>query len=287
MMTMKPPDAEATSRSEPLIEVRNVSKEYVQRGPLTRAKNAVNALAGVSLKICRGSTVAIVGASGSGKSTLARCLALLEQPSGGEIIFEGRDLLALSARELFPIRRRIQLIFQDPTSALDPRLTAAELIAEPLVIQRIGTKEERQAKAREAMERVGLPASCANKRPLEFSGGQRQRIAIARALVLEPALLILDEALSSLDLGNQESILSLLSELQGARGITYVHISHDLRSVSEFADEIAVMHAGRIVEHRSAAELVAGAEHAHTQELLAAMRSVESICAERRAKGLA
>lgn len=286
MTTMRSPDTE-DRLSEPLIEVRNLSKQYVHRRRLSRAKVKVGALVDISLKICRGSTVAIVGASGSGKSTLARCIALLEQPTQGEIIFEGRSLRQLSARELFPVRRRIQLIFQDPTSALDPRLSAAELIAEPLVVQRIGTSEERLAKAREAMERVGLPARSESKRPLEFSGGQRQRIAIARALVLEPALLILDEALSSLDLANQESILALLSELQRAYALTYVHISHDLRSVSEFADEIAVMHAGRIVEQKSAAELVAKAEHQRTQELLAAMRTVESICAERRAKGLA
>lgn len=284
---MRPQDAQANQLPEPLIEVQNLSKQYVHHRPLSRAKTRVDALVDVSLKIERGSTVAIVGASGSGKSTLARCIALLEQPTRGEIIFEGRNLLQLGRRELFPIRRRIQLIFQDPTSALDPRLSAAELIVEPLVVQRIGTSEQRLIKARETMERVGLPATGASKRPLEFSGGQRQRIAIARALVLEAALLILDEALSSLDLASQESILSLLSELQRAYGLTYIHISHDLRSVSEFADEIAVMHAGRIVEQKRAAELVANAEHEHTLELLAALRSVEAICAGRRAKGLA
>lgn len=284
---MRSPETEESPRSEPLVEVQNLSKQYVQRGTFSRAKTTVDALVDVSFKVQRGSTVAAVGASGSGKSTLARCMALLERPTRGEIVFEGRDLLQLTARELFPIRQRIQLIFQDPTSALDPRLSAEELIAEPLMIQRIGTRAQRLTKVREAMERVGLPASCSGKRPLEFSGGQRQRIAIARALVLEPALLILDEALSSLDLANQESILMLLSELQGAYGLTYIHISHDLRSVCEFADEIAVMHAGRLVEQKSAAELVANAEHAITQELLGAMRTVESICAGRRAKGLA
>jgi len=272
---------------EPLIEVRNLSKQYVHRRALSRANTVVDAMVDVGLKIARGSTVAIVGASGSGKSTLARCIALLERPTRGEIIFGGRNLLQLSRRELFPIRRRIQLIFQDPTSALDPRLSAVELIAEPLLIQRIATSEERLAKAREAMERLGLPAASESKHPLEFSGGQRQRIAIARALVLEPALLILDEALSSLDLANQESILSLLVELQRAYGLTYLHISHDLRSVSEFADEIAVMHAGRIVEQKRAVELFANAEHASTQELVAALRTVEAICTDRRTRGLA
>jgi ABC-type glutathione transport system ATPase component len=272
--------------SEPLLEVRNVSQQYVNRRPLSRAKTTVEALRDVSATICRGTTLAIVGESGSGKSTLARCMALLEQPAYGELFFEGRDLLKLRGRELLPIRRRIQLIFQDPTSALDPRLTAGERIAEPLEIQRIGTRERRREKAREMMESVGVAASFENKRPLEFSGGQRQRIAIARALVLEPALLILDESLSSLDLANQESMLALLTELQRSYGLTYVHISHDLRSVSEFADEIAVMHAGEIVEHKPAAELFARADHERTQDLLGALRTVESICAERHDKVL-
>jgi ABC-type glutathione transport system ATPase component len=280
-------DPNSNALSGPVLEVRGLSKQYVHRRPLSRARITVDALSDVSFKIRRGSTLAIVGESGSGKSTLARCVALLEQPAQGEILFDGRNLLQLSRRELFPIRRRIQLIFQDPTSALDPRLTAAELICEPLVIQRAGTGEQPREKAREIMERVGLSGQCENKRPLEFSGGQRQRIAIARALVLEPALLILDEALSSLDLANQESILSLLAELQHLFALTYVHISHDLRSVAAFADDIAVVHAGRIVEHKPAAELIANAEHARTQDLLAATQTVESICTERRAKVLA
>lgn len=279
---MSPSKARPGEIVETLLEVRNLSKEYVNHRPLSRAKTTVEALREVSLTIRRGATLAIVGESGSGKSTLARCMALLEQPTRGEILFGGRDLLQLRKRELFAVRRGIQLIFQDPTSALDPRLSAGELIAEPLAIQRIGTEEQRLEKARKMMERVGLPVSSENKRPLEFSGGQRQRIAIARALVLEPALLILDEALSSLDLANQESILSLLGELQRSDTLTYVHISHDLRSVSHFAGEIAVMCAGRIVEHKSAAELFAHAEHACTQNLLAAARTIESICAERR-----
>ena len=201
--------------------------------------------------------------------------------------FEGKNLLHVNRRELLPFRRRIQLIFQDPTSALNPRLTAAELIAEPLLIRRVGTKQERRQKAREIMERVGLASKWEGKLPLEFSGGQRQRIAIARSLVLDPSLLILDEALSSLDIANQQSILSLLAGLQDSRGLTYLHISHDLRMVSECADEIAVMHAGRIVEQKGAAELFRMPEHACTQELLAAERPAESIRADRRAKVLA
>ena len=267
--------------SEPLLEARNLRKQFVQRRPLSGTKFTINALNGVSLKIRAGKTLAIIGESGSGKSTLARCLALLETPTQGKIIFQGQHVLSLGRRGLFPIRRRIQLIFQDPTSALNPSLTAAELIAEPLVIQGIGDKDERQRAVREMMGRVGLPARSEKKRPLEFSGGQRQRIAIARALVLEPSLLILDEALSSLDIANQESILSLLAELQRSSGLSYVHIAHDLRVVSECADEIAVMDAGEIVEHKGAAELFAHSEHARTRDLLAARRPIEAIRAER------
>lgn len=268
----------------PLLEVRNLCKAYVQKRPLSSKRFTVDALNSVSLKLPPGKTLAVVGESGSGKSTLARCIALLETPTAGEIIFEGRNLLDLNPRELSSIRRSIQLIFQDPASALNPGMTAGDLIAEPLLIQRIGNPDERSRKVLEMMERVGLPAEGQNKLPLEFSGGQRQRIAIARALVLEPKLLILDEALSSLDIANQESILELLAELQRACALTYIHVSHDLRIVSGCADEIAVMHAGRIVEHKSAAELLASPQHTRTQALLAARRSTAAIRAERAPK---
>jgi ABC-type glutathione transport system ATPase component len=264
--------------SDPLMRITNLSKHYMQRRPLTRTAFNVSAFEDVNLTIHRGTTLAIVGESGAGKSTLAKCLALLEKPTAGEILFEGKNLLGLGKRKLFAAHRQIQLIFQDPTSALNPRLTAEEIIAEPLAIQRIGTKDDRRARALEMMEQVGLSSGSANKRPLEFSGGQRQRLAIARALALEPKLLILDEALASLDLMNQQMILSLLAELRAEHSLTYVHISHDLRLVSELADEVAVMSERRIVEHKPAAELFARPEHPDTQALLTAMPSLESIC---------
>jgi peptide/nickel transport system ATP-binding protein len=270
-------------RSEPLVRVEHLSKHYVQRRPLTRTKFTVHALDDASLTIRRGTTLALIGESGSGKSTLARCLALLEKPSGGAIWFGGENLVGLAPKELFPFRRRIQLIFQDPTSALNPRLSAAEIVAEPLAIQSEGTKAWRHRRALELMEQVGLPAQREHKRPLEFSGGQRQRLAIARALALEPELLILDEALSSLDLANQEILLQLLADLQAAHSLTYLHISHDLRLVSQCADEVAVMNERTIVEQKSAPELFANPEHPYTRELLAAMPSLESICVERSA----
>jgi ABC-type glutathione transport system ATPase component len=268
-------------KCEPLMRIANLSRQYVQRRPLTRTPFTIGAFEDVNLTIHRGATLAIVGESGAGKSTLAKCLALLERPTAGEIWFEGRNLIGLGKRELFPVHRQIQLIFQDPTSALNPRLTAEEIIAEPLAIQRIGTKDSRRARAQELMEQVGLPARSGHKRPLEFSGGQRQRLAIARALSLEPKLLILDEALSSLDLMNQQIILNLLADLRAAHSLTYVHISHDLRMVSEFADEVAVMSQRRIVEQKPAAELFARPEHRDTKALLAAMPSLESICLRR------
>jgi ABC-type glutathione transport system ATPase component len=269
--------------AEPLVSIERLSKQYVQRGALTRSNVTVQALDQASLTIRRGTTLALVGESGSGKSTLARCLALLEKPSGGAIWFAGDNLTEMNSRDLLPFHRRIQLIFQDPTSALNPRLNALEIVTEPLAIQGEGTKLWRRRRALELMEQVGLPARWEHKRPLEFSGGQRQRLAIARALALEPELLILDEALSSLDLANQEMLLELLADLQAAHTLTYLHISHDLRLVSRSADEVAVMNERTIVEQKSARELFANPEHRYTQELLAAMPSLESICLERSA----
>jgi ABC-type glutathione transport system ATPase component len=269
------------SQSYPLVRVRGLRKHYVQRRRFSREKFDVRAFEDVNLTIHYGTTLALVGESGAGKSSLARCLALLENPTEGEIWFEGRNLLELDRREISSAHRQIQLTFQDPTSALNPRLTAADIIAEPLEIQRVGTKAERRRRARDLMEQVGLSPAWETKSPLEFSGGQRQRLAIARALSLEPKLLILDEALSNLDLANQEMILKLLGDLQQAYSLTYLHISHDLRLVSRFADDVAVMHEGKIVERKLALELFSRPEHSFTKELLAAMPTLESIYKER------
>lgn len=270
----------SASHNEPLVRMRGINKEYVQRRPLTRVKFKIQAVANVNLTIRRGTTLALVGESGAGKSTVIRCLGLVEIPTTGEIWFDGVNVLKLDRKALFPLRRQIQIIFQDPTSALNPGMTAGEIITEPLIIQREGTEQQRRKRALELMDQVGLPAKWENKLPLEFSGGQRQRLAIARALALEPKLLILDEALSNLDLANQEMILSLLAELQALHSLTYLHASHDLHMVADLADEVAVMYEGRIVEQKTTAALFANPDHPYTQDLLGAMPSLESICEE-------
>jgi ABC-type glutathione transport system ATPase component len=273
----------AAGQAEPLLQAMGLSKQYVQRHALLRTKFTVQAFENVDLTLFRGKTLALVGESGAGKSSLVRCLALLERPTAGRMELEGQDLLALSRKALFPTRRRVQMIFQDPASALNPALGACEIIAEPLVIQREGTKRQRRERALHLMEQVGLDAKWERKRAFEFSGGQRQRLAIARALALEPSVLILDEALSNLDALNQALILKLLAELQVSRSLAYLHISHDLRLVSQFADDVAVMYKGKIVEQQKIRDLFASPAHSHTRELLATVRSVESILLERSA----
>ena len=269
------------TNSDALVRVCGLTKQYVQRRAFAREKFTITALENVNLTIRRGATLALVGESGAGKSTLGRCLALIEPPTAGEIWWKDVDLLALNRRSLRTMRRKVQIIFQDPTSALNPSMTACEIVAEPLAIQRLGTKAEQYRRALELMEQVGLSAAWARKLPLEFSGGQRQRLAIARALALEPELLILDEALSNLDLANQEMILRFLNDLQGVHGLTYVHVAHDLGMVADLADEIAVMYEGRIVEQKDASRFFLRAEHSYSQELLAASPTLEAIVAER------
>jgi ABC-type glutathione transport system ATPase component len=253
-----------------LISVRELSKHYVQKRPFSGTRFRVDALHRVTLTIRRDTAIALVGESGAGKSTLARCLALLEEPTHGEIWFEGSEVRRFTRKELFRSRRLVQLIFQDPASSLNPRMTAAELITEPLVIQGECAKADRRERARELMEQVGLSADSVGRRPLEFSGGQRQRLAIARSLALRPKLLIFDEAFSNIDLPTRVDMLALLRDLQASHGLTYLFICHDLRMVSDLADEVAVMSEGRIVERQATAKLFAQPEHEHTRALLAA-----------------
>lgn len=264
------------SREAHLLDVRALCKDYVQRRPFTREKFTVRALENVNFSVRRGATLGLVGESGAGKSTLARCLAQIEEPSSGEIWFEGTNVTGLKGKPLTDLCRQIQIIFQDASSALNPSFTAEEIISEPLLIQRRGNREERRRRVLELMEQVELPANSAYKLPLEFSGGQRQRLAIARALALQPKLLILDEALSHLDLANQGILLELLARVQKEQALTYIYVSHDLGMLAEIATEIAVVHRGTIVEHKRAAEILAGAEHPYTQDLFEATPVFES-----------
>jgi len=249
---------------EPLLSIRGLCKSF-SRGSLDQAPAALH---NVTLELDRGRTLGLVGPSGSGKSTLARCVTFFETPTAGEIRFEGRDLGSLSRRERLRMRAQIQLIFQEPAASLNPRFTAAEIIAEPLVIQNRGNRAARLERVLELMETVGLPRTAAGQPALRFSGGQRQRLAIARALVLEPKLLILDESFSGLDLTLQAQISALLKDLRQRLGLTYILISHDLALVAGLADEIAVMEGGNLVEHADAAELLAHPRHPRTRALL-------------------
>lgn len=245
-------DRAAVASSEPtsLISVRNLSKCYRSRGLLRNKHAEKPALYSVGLDIAKASLTAIVGPSGSGKSTLARCLALLEEADEGEIFFEGKNLLDLRGEELRAFRPRLQYVFQDPAAALNPRLSAAETISEPLVIQNRLNREDREKRVRRLMLETGLDPATANRSCHEFSGGQKQRLAIARALALEPRLLIFDESLSGLDPETRNEILDLLKNLRCRLGITQLLISHDVETVSTVADSIVLMRNGRIVEHR-------------------------------------
>jgi ABC-type glutathione transport system ATPase component len=261
---------------EALLKAENVAKVYGRRGALG-AKRELRALDGVSLAIYPGTTLALVGASGSGKSTLALCLACLESVSAGKIWFAGREISSLTERERRAVRPQVQMVFQDPASSLNPRMSALKLVMEPLHIQKCGDKTTQRTKARDLLERVGLRKEKLDQRPGEFSGGQRQRMAIARALALEPKLLILDEALSALDCSVQAQMANLLLELQSSLGLTYVFITHDVAMAAHLADEIAVMDGGRIVEMGVGARVVSAPQHEATQRLLLAARGMDNV----------
>jgi ABC-type glutathione transport system ATPase component len=254
----------------PFLRIRGVSKSFRARrrwrnGWWTRESPQIAVLRSIDLDLERGRTLALVGPSGSGKTTLARCLARFEMPDSGEIALGGSALATIP-------RGRIQLIFQQPAASLSPRFTAEEIVSEPLVIRKWGTKLSRRAKATELMETVGLVPADSGKRSVEFSGGECQRLAIARALALEPGLLILDESFSSLDLSLQAQIANLLLALQAAHDLTYILISHDLSLVGRLADEIAVIDHGTIVERGPAATVMADPRYPVTRELVEANR---------------
>jgi len=254
---------------EPLVTIRGLTKRYRRRAGASSAP--VEALAGVSLTIERGTVLALVGQSGSGKSTLARCLAGQEEPDAGEIRFRGEDVSSLRGAARRAFRESVQMIFQDSAVALSPRLTASEIVGEPLEILGRGGRAEQRRRVFSLLEAVGLSSAEADRRPLDLSGGQRQRLAIARALAVNPRLLILDEAFAGLDASIQAQVAALLQDLRAREGLTYLCISHDLALMSVFADEIAILFEGRIVERAEAARLFAAPGHSHTRALVAAV----------------
>lgn len=246
-----------SGKSKTLLFATNLQKRYLQGRWPSANRHRIEALYGVELEVDTGSSLAVIGPSGSGKSTLARCLAGLEKPDGGEIWFDGVNLATLTDRNLAPFRRQIQMIFQEPGSSLNPRFTAVELISEPLLSDRRKTKQECRDRACDLMAQVGLQPEWGKRLPHEFSAGQRRRLAIARALSVEPRLLILDEALAGLDRPIQLQIADLLLQLQACLSLTYVHISHDPDLVARLADRVVVLHSGQIVEKTNTRELLA------------------------------
>jgi ABC-type glutathione transport system ATPase component len=256
----------------PLIQVENLSKRYDARGS---SGGKVVALDGVNFSLEAGTTLAILGASGSGKSTLAKCMTCLEKQTSGRIVFDGQDLTALRASELRSVRTKIQLVFQDPALSLNPRFTAFDAISEPWQVERNIPQSEWSDRAAQLMKVTGLSTDFLQRKPMQLSGGQRQRLAIARALAAQPKVLILDEALSSLDLPVQAQIANLLMELKESRGLTMIFITHDPAMAGHIADKIAVMSEGRIVEEGSPREIVCGPQTSATKALLSAMPGVE------------
>jgi len=254
---------------QPLLIVENLEKRYEGARRLG-AKNKAPALRGVSFSISPQSTFALVGESGSGKSTLAYCIAGLERATSGSIKLNGNEITELDPKRLRVLRPQIQLVFQDPARSLNPRFSAVETVSEPLLVQGRMGKREREDRARAVLSQVGIPQEKIPLRAEEFSGGQRQRLAIARALVLEPKLLILDEALSALDCSVQAQIANLLLELQSSLGLTYLFITHDLAMAGHLADEIAVMESGKIVEMGAAEKVLREPEQETTRRLIAA-----------------
>jgi len=257
--------------SDPLVQALGLSRTYRRPRRLWSRRTEVQALDDVDLIVEPGVALGLVGTSGSGKSTLARCLARLEEPSAGDVRFRGQSLRGLNGAALRSFRRQVQLVFQDPATALNPRFTALEIVTEPLLILQVDDRTGRRRRAREWIERVGLSPREEDRRPLELSGGQRQRLALARALVVDPLLLILDEALSELDASLRAQMIALLLEIQGERELTCLHISHDLGLMRHVADEVVVLHRGRVVERGGVGELLVHPRHPRTEALVAAI----------------
>jgi peptide/nickel transport system ATP-binding protein/oligopeptide transport system ATP-binding protein len=275
--------------SEPLIEVRDLVKEFPIKGSylVRRQLGAVHAVDGISFDVMRGETFGIVGESGCGKSTTARLLLRLLEPTSGSVKFDGREIATLSAKDIKPLRREMQMIFQDPYSSLNPRRTVGSIISEPFAIQRMHEgKGERKRVVQDLMDTVGLNPEHYNRYPHEFSGGQRQRIGVARALALKPKLIVADEPVSALDVSIQAQILNLLRDLQRDLGLTLIFIAHDLSVVRHMCDRVAVMYLGKIVELAESEQLYAHPRMPYTGALMSAVPIADPELAESKKRQL-
>ncbi|ACL25244.1 ABC transporter ATP-binding protein [Chloroflexus aggregans] len=258
--------------NDTLLEVRHLKKYFpIKGGFLRRTIAEVRAVDDVSFTVKRGETLGLVGESGCGKTTTGRTVLRLERATSGEVIFEGQDVMRASGRQMKALRRDMQIIFQDPYASLDPRITIGESVAEGLVIHGIGTPAERRERVREVLAKVGLSASHMTRFPHEFSGGQRQRIGIARALIMEPKLIVCDEPVSALDVSIQSQVLNLLRSLQREFGLTYLFIAHNLAVVEHISDRVGVMYLGKLVELTTSAELFREPLHPYTKALISAI----------------
>ncbi|HRX80427.1 MAG TPA: ATP-binding cassette domain-containing protein, partial [Pirellulaceae bacterium] len=262
--------------TNPLLEIQGLKKYFpVRAGVLQTVVGHVQAVDGISFQIPEGETLGLVGESGCGKTTAGRTLLRLYEPSEGKILFDGKDVTNIHGRELRELRADMQIVFQDPYSSLNPRMTIKSIVEEGLVVHRMGTKAERLDKVNDTLRKVGLDPSYINRYPHEFSGGQRQRISVARALALNPRFMVLDEPISALDVSIQSQIINLLNDLKEEFKLTYLFISHDLSAVKYISDRVAVMYLGEIVEMATSDELYVNPRHPYTKALLSAIPSMD------------